>query len=89
MDTLRDKKILEKKLKKNILNKKDFNNWWYINHLSKRCIKNWSVTSLSTTKPKKIRKLKRLITKYVTSSYNQINKKIKSDYDYVVNLADT
>ena len=58
-------------------------------HLSKKCIKlNWSVTSLSTTKPKKIRKLKKVNYKICdVSSYNQINKKIKSDYDYVVNLA--
>ena len=58
-------------------------------HLSKKCIKlNWSVTSLSTTKPKKIRKLKKVNYKICdVSSYNQINKKIKSDYDYIVNLA--
>ena len=58
-------------------------------HLSKKCIKlNWSVTSLSTTKPKKIRKLKKVNYKICdVSIYNQINKKIKSDYDYVVNLA--
>ena len=49
---------------------------------------NWSVTSLSTTKPKKIRKLKKVNYKICdVSSYNQINKKIKSDYDYIVNLA--
>ena len=58
-------------------------------HLAKKCLSlNWSVTSLSTNKPKKIRKLKKVNYKICdVSNYNQINKKIKPDYDYVVNLA--
>ena len=56
---LKRQKILEQKIKKkNILNKKKIlitGGTGFIGyHLSKRCIKlNWSVTSLSTTKPKK------------------------------------
>ena len=58
-------------------------------HLAKKCLSlNWSVTSLSTNKPKKNRKLKKVNYKICdVSNYNQINKKIKPDYDYVVNLA--
>ena len=58
-------------------------------HLAKKCLSlNWSVTSLSTKKPKKNRKLKKVNYKICdVSNYNQINKKIKPDYDYVVNLA--
>ncbi len=58
-------------------------------HLAKKCLKlNWSVTSLSTNKPKKLRKLKKV--KYVFSDISKkriLAKKIKNDYDYVVNLA--
>ena len=58
-------------------------------HLAKRCLNlNWSVTSLSTSNPKKKRKLKGVSYKICdVSSYNQIIKKIKPNYDYVVNLA--
>ena len=58
-------------------------------HLAKKCLSlNWSVTSLSTKKPKKNRKLKKVNYKICdVSNYNQINKKIKPNYDYVVNLA--
>ena len=58
-------------------------------HLAKKCLSlNWSVTSLSTNKPRKNRKLKKVNYKICdVSNYNQINKKIKPDYDYVVNLA--
>ncbi len=57
-------------------------------HLSKKCIeKKWSVTSLSTKKPKRKRYLKKV--NYVLcdiSKKNQIKSKIKKYYDYVVNL---
>ena len=59
-------------------------------HLAKKCLKlNWSVTSLSTKKPKKIRKLKRV--KYLIGDISDKKKLIKiikpNSYDYVVNLA--
>ena len=59
-------------------------------HLAKKCLKlNWSVTSLSTKKPKKIRKLKRV--KYLIGDISKKKKLIKiikpNSYDYVVNLA--
>lgn len=58
-------------------------------HLAKKCLKlNWSVTSLSTKKPKKIRKLKKV--KYIFSDITKkklLKKKLKINYDYVVNLA--
>lgn len=58
-------------------------------HLAKKCIEyNWSVTSLSTKKPKKERKLDKV--NYVfcdISNKNNITKKINNNYDYVVNLA--
>ena len=58
-------------------------------HLAKKCLSlNWSVTSLSTNKPKKNRKLQKVNYKICdVSNYSQITKKIKSKYDYVVNLA--
>ena len=58
-------------------------------HLAKKCLKlNWSVTSLSTNRPKKNRKLKKI--KYLIcdiSNNNELKKKIQSNYDYVINLA--
>jgi len=58
-------------------------------HLAKRCLKlKWSVTSLSTKKPKKLRKLKQV--RYIIcdiSNKKELKKKIKPSYDYVVNLA--
>lgn len=56
-------------------------------HLAKKCIKkNWDVTSISTHKPKKIRFLQDV--KYLFVNIININqlKKIKLDYDYVVNF---
>ena len=58
-------------------------------NLSKECLKlKWSVTSLSSKKPRNIRKLKKV--KYLTcdiTDKKKLKKKIKNDYDYVVNLA--
>jgi nucleoside-diphosphate-sugar epimerase len=58
-------------------------------HLAKRCLKlKWSVTSISTKRPKKIRKLK--YVKYILcdiSKKKELIRKIKPNYDYVVNLA--
>lgn len=58
-------------------------------HLAKKCLKlNWSVDSISTNLPKKIRKLKKV--KYIKldiSKKLKIKKKLLSNYDYVVNLA--
>tara|TARA_B110000503_G_scaffold140507_1_gene231558 strand:+ start:60 stop:980 length:921 start_codon:yes stop_codon:yes gene_type:complete len=58
-------------------------------HLAKKCIsKGWLVTSISTNKPKKIRYLSKV--KYLILDITKkklIEKKIKSKYDYVVNLA--
>ena len=58
-------------------------------HLAKKCLKlGWSVTSLSSKKPKKSRKLKKV--KYVIcdiSNQKSLKKKININYDYVVNLA--
>ena len=58
-------------------------------HLAKKCLSlNWSVTSLSTSTPKKNRKLKKVNYKICDiSNYNQVKNKIKLDYDYVVNCA--
>ncbi len=58
-------------------------------HLAKKCLNlNWSVTSLSTSLPKKKRKLKKVSYKICDiSNYNQIIKNIKPDFNYVVNLA--
>ena len=57
-------------------------------HLAKKCIeKGWSVTSISTNKPKKIRFLSKV--KYLIldiSKKKLIKKLIKYDYDYVVNF---
>jgi nucleoside-diphosphate-sugar epimerase len=58
-------------------------------HLAKKCLKlNWSVTSLSTKNPTKIRKLKKI--KYLISDISNksdLKKIININYDYVVNLA--
>ena len=58
-------------------------------NLAKKCLKlNWSVTSLSSKKPKKLRKLKKV--NYLIcdiSDRRKLKKKIKTNYDYVVNLA--
>ncbi len=58
-------------------------------HLAKKCLElNWSVTSLSTKRPKKYRKLKKV--KYLIcdiSNKKKLKKKINTNYDYVVNLA--
>ena len=59
-------------------------------HLAKKCLKlNWSVTSLSTKKPKINRRLSKV--KYLISDISNKKKLLKSIkpnfYDYVVNLA--
>jgi nucleoside-diphosphate-sugar epimerase len=58
-------------------------------HLAKKCLEfKWSVTSLSTKKPKKARKLNKV--KYIfcdISNKKKLNKKLKPNFDYVVNLA--
>ena len=58
-------------------------------NLANKCLKlNWSVTSLSSKKPKKNRKLKKV--KYLIcdiSNKKSLKKKINTKYDYVVNLA--
>ena len=57
-------------------------------HLAKKCLlKKWDVTSISTNRPKKIRFLSKVkyIILDITNKKNLI-KKIKSNYDYVVNL---
>ena len=58
-------------------------------HLAKKCLHlKWSVTSLSTSQPKKKRKLKNVNYKICDiSNRNELLKKIKPNYDYVVNLA--
>ena len=64
-DSLRDKEILERKLKtKSILTKKILitGGTGFIGyHLAKKCIKlNWKVTNFSSNKPNKLRKLKKV-----------------------------
>jgi nucleoside-diphosphate-sugar epimerase len=58
-------------------------------HLAKKCLKlNWQVTSISTSKPKKVRKLKKV--RYIIcdlSNQKKLNKIVKRNFDYVVNLA--
>ncbi len=58
-------------------------------HLAKKCLKlNWSVTCLSTKKPIKIRRLKKV--NYIFSDISKkknLKKKINANYNYVVNLA--
>jgi nucleoside-diphosphate-sugar epimerase len=58
-------------------------------HLARKCVlKGWLVTSISTKKPKKIRYLSKV--KYLILDITKkklIEKKIKLNYDYVVNLA--
>ncbi len=57
-------------------------------HLAKKCLlKRWKVTSVSNSKPKKIRSLSKV--KYIffdITKKNQIEKKLKKNYDFVVNL---
>ena len=67
MDTLRDKEILREKLEvKNILIRKILitGGTGFIGyHLAKKCLElNWSVTSLSTKRPKNIENLKSKIS---------------------------
>ena len=54
-------------------------------HLAKKCLSlNWSVTSLSTNKPKNLRRLKKVKYIFVDISKKKLlAKKIKSNYDYV------
>ncbi len=58
-------------------------------HLAKACLrKNYEITSLSTKKPTKARKLKNV--KYLIcdiTKKNDLEVKIKKSYDYVINLA--
>ena len=57
-------------------------------HLAKKSLeKNWNVTSISSGLPKKIRKLSKV--KYIKCDITKkiiLKKKIKSNFDYVVNL---
>ena len=58
-------------------------------HLAKKCLNlKWSVTSISTSIPTKKRKLKNVKYKLCDiSNKSKLLKKIKPNYDYVVNLA--
>ena len=58
-------------------------------HLAKKCLNlKWSVTSLSTSIPPKKRRLKEVKYKLCDiSNKSKLLKKIKPNYDYVVNLA--
>lgn len=58
-------------------------------HLARKCLDlKWSVTSLSTSYPRKNRKLKKVSYKICDiSNFNLLTKKIKPNFDYVVNLA--
>tara|TARA_B110000027_G_scaffold60249_1_gene64913 strand:- start:1938 stop:2849 length:912 start_codon:yes stop_codon:yes gene_type:complete len=57
-------------------------------HLAKKCLlKKWDVTSISTNRPKKVRFLSKV--KYIILDITNkkiLLKKIKSNYDYIVNL---
>ena len=57
-------------------------------HLAKEAIsRKWRVTSISLTKPKKKRFLNKV--KYVLcdiTNYKKLSKKIKNDYDFVINF---
>lgn len=57
-------------------------------HLAKKCIKkNWIVTSLSTKKPNKNRKLDKIKYLYCDiSKKKNLKKKLNKNFDYVVNL---
>ena len=56
-------------------------------HLSKKCLdKNWGVDSLSLRTPVKKNKKVRYIKCDITN-FKKLKKKIKSNYDYVVNLS--
>jgi len=58
-------------------------------HLAKKCLKlKWLVTSVSTNKPLKLRKLPSVKYLYFDiSKIKSIKKKLSKDFDYVVNLA--
>ena len=58
-------------------------------HLSKEFLKrNYKVTSISLTKPKKIRYLRNMNYLYCDlGNYNALKKTIVGDFDYVINLA--
>ncbi len=58
-------------------------------HLAKKCLDlNWSVDSISTKSPPKKRKLKKVnYLKIDISKKKKLIKNLKSDYDFVVNLA--
>ena len=57
-------------------------------HLSKKCLKkNFSVTSISTKKPNKSRYLKKVKYLFFDISKKKNFKKIKSKFQYVVNLS--
>ena len=57
-------------------------------HLAKKCLDHkWDVTSLSSRKPNKIRKLKKVNYRICDiSKFKIIKKNIKGNYNYVVNL---
>ena len=58
-------------------------------HLAKKCLKkNWTVTSFSLSRPKKIRKIKKIEYKICDiSNLKELHKKTKKyNFDYVVNL---
>ena len=57
-------------------------------HLIKKCLsKGWVITSVSTTKPKKNKRIKNVnYTLLDITNYRMIDKKIKGGYDYVVNF---
>ncbi len=81
----RKKSPMEKKIKSKIL---IIGGTGFIGfHLAKKCLNlGWKVTSFSTKKPKRIRKLKQV--KYLTGNLNSklSLKKINKEFDYVVNL---
>ena len=58
-------------------------------HLAKKCLDlNWSVDSISTKSPPKKRKLKKVnYLKIDISKKKKLSKDLKSDYDFIVNLA--
>ena len=57
-------------------------------HLAKKCLsKKWEVSSISINRPKKIRYLKKVHYMFLDISKKElIKKKIKKNYDYVVNF---
>ena len=94
MDTLRDKEILEKKIrnKEHIEKNKILiaGGTGFIGYyLAKKCLSlNWSVDSISTKSPLKKRKLERVkYIKFDISKKKDLIKNLSQNYDYVVNLA--